>query len=416
MDKKLFRDILLIVAFVILLVTVVVKIDVVIALVGQCLALLSPFLIGFGIAFVLDRPVQFFTRIFNNLIHYDKLRRRLAHGLGILTTYLLVVLVLVLAGVYIVPQLAHSISTLIGYMGRLQEVADWITTRLNIDPIDISSVSTFLRELLDNPAGIANQIFPYIYGFTSGIISFGANGILSVVTSIYLLADKRRLLVRCRKISYTIFPYRRAKRIGERMHLIGDTFAKFIDGQFTQAVILGVLCFIGMLIFRFEYALLISVIVACFNIIPYIGAWLSSIPAVFILLMTDNPISALWFVIYLIVLQQVAGSLIYPKIVGESVGLPALWVLISVVVLGGLFGIVGMLVAVPATSVVYRLLREYTGKRLRKKVDDIEQEDPDEAKDLRSIAEILPEDAAPAVKAPTSHKKNGFPPTKGGRP
>ena len=378
--------------------------------------MLSPFLIGFGIAFVLDRPVQFFTRIFNNLIHYDKLRRRLAHGLGILTTYLLVVLVLVLAGVYIVPQLAHSISTLIGYMGRLQEVADWITTRLNIDPVDISSVSTFLRELLDNPAGIANQIFPYIYGFTSGIISFGANGILSVVTSIYLLADKRRLLVRCRKISYTIFPYHRAKRIGERMHLIGDTFAKFIDGQFTQAVILGVLCFIGMLIFRFEYALLISVIVACFNIIPYIGAWLSSIPAVFILLMTDNPISALWFVIYLIVLQQVAGSLIYPKVVGESVGLPALWVLISVVVLGGLFGIVGMLVAVPAMSVVYRLLREYTGKRLRKKVDDIEQEDPDEAKDLRSIAEILPEDAAPAAKNPTSHKKNGFPPTKGGRP
>ena len=111
-------------------------------------------------------------------------------------------------------------------MGRLQEVADWITTRLNIDPVDISSVSTFLRELLDNPAGIANQTFPYIYGFTSGIISFvEPTGILSVVTSIYLLADKRRLLVRCRKISYTIFPYHRAKRIGERMHLIGDTFA-----------------------------------------------------------------------------------------------------------------------------------------------------------------------------------------------
>ena len=172
---------------------------------------------------------------------------------------------------------------------------------------------------------MANQIFPYIYGFTSSVISFAANGILSVVTSVYLLADKKRLLIRCRKISYTIFPYRRAKRIGERMHLIGDTFAKFIDGQFTEAVILGVLCFIGMLIFRFEYALLISVIIATFNMIPYIGAWLGSVPAIFILLMTDNPINALWFVIFLITLQQIESNLIYPKVVGESVGLPALW-------------------------------------------------------------------------------------------
>ena len=405
MDKKLFRDILLIIAFVILLVTVVVKIDVAIDLIGKCLALLSPFLVGFGIAFVLDRPVQFFTRIFNNLIHREKLRRRLAHGLGILTTYLLVVVVLVLAGVFIVPQLAHSISTLMGYMGRLQELADWITNWLGIDPIDISSVSVFLKELLDNPAGVANQIFPYIYGFTSSVISFAANGILSVVTSVYLLADKKRLLIRCRKISYTIFPYRRAKRIGERMHLIGDTFAKFIDGQFTEAVILGVLCFIGMLIFRFEYALLISVIIATFNMIPYIGAWLGSVPAIFILLMTDNPINALWFVIFLITLQQIESNLIYPKVVGESVGLPALWVLLSVVVFGGLFGFVGMLVAVPTMSVIYRLMREYTGKRLRKKVDDIEQEDPDEAKDLRTIAEIPSEEPASPVNSLPRNKQ-----------
>lgn len=388
MDKKLFRDILLIIVFVILLVTVVVKIDMVIDLFGKLLALLSPFLVGFGLAFILDRPVQFFNRVYNSLIRKEKLRRRLSHGLGILTTYLVVAVVLVLAGVFIVPQLAHSISTLMGYMGRLQEWANWITTQLNVDPVDISSVSTFLKELLDNPAGIFNKVFPYIYGFTSGIISFATNGVLSVVTSIYLLADKKRLLVRCRKISYAVLPYRRAKRLGERMHLIGDTFAKFIDGQFTEAVILGVLCFVGMLIFRFEYALLISVIIATFNMIPYIGAWLGSIPAIFILLMTDKPQSAIWFVIFLITLQQIESNLIYPKVVGESVGLPPLWVLLSVVVFGGLFGFVGMLIAVPTASVLYRMMREYTGKRLRKKVDDTEPEDPDESRDLRRIAEI----------------------------
>ena len=402
MDKKLFRDILLIIGFVILLVTVVVKLDGIFGMIGKCVALLSPFLVGFGLAFILDRPVSFFTRVYRKLIRRESLRQRLSHGLGILTTYLLVIIVLVLAGVFMVPQLAHSISTLVGYMGRLQEVADWITTRLSLDPIDISSVSTFLKELIDNPAGIINQIFPYVYGFTSSVISFAANGILSVVTSIYLLADKKRLLVRCRKISYTVLPYRRAKRLGERMHLIGDTFAKFIDGQFTEAVILGVLCFFGMLLFRFDYALLISVIIATFNMIPYIGAWLGSIPAIFILLMTDKPLNAVWFVIFLITLQQIESNLIYPKVVGESVGLPALWVLLSVVVFGGLFGVVGMLIAVPIMSVIYRLLREYTGKRLRKKVDEVEPEDPDAAKELRDIAEIASD--SPSHKARAGQK------------
>lgn len=411
MDKKLFRDILLIIGFVILLVTVVVKLDGIFGMIGKCVALLSPFLVGFGLAFILDRPVSFFTRVYRKLIRRESLRQRLSHGLGILTTYLLVIIVLVLAGVFMVPQLAHSISTLVGYMGRLQEVADWITTRLSLDPIDISSVSTFLKELIDNPAGIINQIFPYVYGFTSSVISFAANAILSVVTSIYLLADKKRLLVRCRKISYTVLPYRRAKRLGERMHLIGDTFAKFIDGQFTEAVILGVLCFFGMLLFRFDYALLISVIIATFNMIPYIGAWLGSIPAIFILLMTDKPLNAVWFVIFLITLQQIESNLIYPKVVGESVGLPALWVLLSVVVFGGLFGVVGMLIAVPIMSVVYRLLREYTGKRLRKKVDEVEPEDPDAAKELRDIAEIASD--SPARKARGSQKT--MPRNTGGR-
>lgn len=411
MDKKLFRDILLIIGFVILLVTVVVKLDGIFGMIGKCVALLSPFLVGFGLAFILDRPVSFFTRVYRKLIRRESLRQRLSHGLGILTTYLLVIIVLVLAGVFMVPQLAHSISTLVGYMGRLQEVADWITTRLSLDPIDISSVSTFLKELIDNPAGIINQIFPYVYGFTSSVISFAANAILSVVTSIYLLADKKRLLVRCRKISYTVLPYRRAKRLGERMHLIGDTFAKFIDGQFTEAVILGVLCFFGMLLFRFDYALLISVIIATFNMIPYIGAWLGSIPAIFILLMTDKPLNAVWFVIFLITLQQIESNLIYPKVVGESVGLPALWVLLSVVVFGGLFGVVGMLIAVPIMSVVYRLLREYTGKRLRKKVDEVEPEDPDAARELRDIAEIASD--SPAHKARGSQKT--MPRNTGGR-
>lgn len=397
MDKKLFRDILLIVGFVILLVTVVVKIDGILGWIGKFLALLGPFLIGFGIAFVLDRPVAFFTRVYKKIIRRETLRRRLSRGLSILTTYLLVVVVLVLAGVFMVPQLVHSISTLIGYMGRLQELVDQLTTWLSIEPIDISSLSIFLKELIDNPIGIIGDIFPYVFDFTSNLIGFVTNGVLSVVTSIYLLADKERLLLRCRKISYTLLPYRHAKRLGERMHLIGDTFERFIGGQFTEAVILGVLCFFGMLIFQFDYALLISVIVASFNMIPYIGAWVGSVPAVFILLMTDKPLNALWFVIFLVILQQVESNLIYPKVVGESVGLPALWVLLSVVVFGGLFGFVGMLVAVPTMSVIYRMLREYTGKRLRKKVDEVEPEEPEQAEDLRAIAGIPSADSALSV-------------------
>lgn len=366
MSKKLLKDILLIVTYCILLVVLIVKLDSVAGVIGKLFNLLSPLFIGFGIAFVLDRPTEFFYRLYARRAGKNTASRKKKglRYLAIATTYLLLAGAVTGVVAFIIPQLSKSIATLVGYMGRMQEMVDWVTDFLQMEPIDLSNIKELMQKFIDNPVEVASGVFPYLINFTSNMITFVTNFCVSFVVSVYLLADKVHLLGQCRKLIHAVLPLKTAERCSSVTAIVSNTFSRFITGQCTESIILGVLCFIGMVIFRFEYALLISVIIGVTSLIPILGAFIGCIPSVFILLMTEKPISAVWFVIFIIVLQQLEGNLIYPKVVGSSIGLPSLWVLLAVLVGGGMFGIAGMLLGVPAASVIYQLIGMFTNRRL----------------------------------------------------
>ncbi|MBM6860610.1 AI-2E family transporter, partial [Clostridium saudiense] len=199
-------------------------------------------------------------------------------------------------------------------------------------------------------------------GFTSGLVNF----ILSLIFSIYMLLNKERLQLGMKKVLYAFSKKNFADKVMYLGKIANESFSSYIGGQFIEAIIIGVLCFIGMLVLRMPYALLISVLVAVTALIPIFGAFIGTIPSAFIILIID-PMKALWFIIFIIVLQQIEGNLIYPKVVGSSVGLPPIWVMLAMLIGGNTFGLLGMLLGIPTFSVIYKVSREYINKRLNNK-------------------------------------------------
>ena len=189
--------------------------------------------------------------------------------------------------------------------------------------------------------------------------------LLGLVIAVYVLAQKERLGGQLKKLLSALFSPKNANRTVTLARLIDSTFSRFITGQVTEAVIFGALCFVGMLLFRMPYALLISVTLGFTALIPVFGALIGTVLGAFLILL-DDPTKAFWFVLFVIVLQQIEGNLIYPKVVGTSVGLPGIWVLIAVTV-GSSFGVVGMLFSVPTASIFYTLLKEFAEHQIKKK-------------------------------------------------
>ncbi len=195
------------------------------------------------------------------------------------------------------------------------------------------------------------------FSVTANIVDGTVDFVIGMVLSVYIISDKANLKRQTDRLLKKILRENIYKKTVYYLHAGKVSFSNFISGQLTEAFILGFLCFIGMNIFRFEYSLMISVIIGITNIIPIAGPILGTIPCAFILLLAD-PMEAVWFVIFIIVLQQIESNLIYPKVVGNSVGLPPMWVLIAVTVGGGLYGIIGMIIGIPLMSVIYGMVHE----------------------------------------------------------
>ena len=221
------------------------------------------------------------------------------------------------------------------------------------------TITGFLQEKGDSVVNTTLNI-------TTSILSALVNFLLALVFSLYLLAQKETLLAQSRRLLRRILPQKAADRLMRLLSLTNNAFSSFVTGQVTEAFILGTLCCIGMLILRLPYALPVSVIIASLSLIPIFGAWIGAATGAF-LIVFQSPIKALTFLIFLLILQQVEGNLIYPKVVGKSVGLPGLWVLAAVTIGGGAFGVLGMLLGVPVCSVVYVLVQDYirSGKPAR---------------------------------------------------
>ena len=379
MDKKLFRSYLLLITFAVSLVLILTKIDFLMQGASTAVGLLKPFFIGFAIAFVLNIP---YTAILDGLNRIDKKQSlgKAKRPIAIIGAYVLCIGIIVGVFAIIIPELGRSINSLINnsdkYLVNIQTFLVWLSQfdfswlqELDFNQI-VTSLKAELTTFLDKSIDALSTVFPQIFSMTASVISVVANLFIAIIVSIYLLVGKDTLCRQVKQVTYAFLPRSWADECVDVARLSSQCFSNFVTGQLMEACILGLLCFVGMSIFRFEYAFLISMMVGVSAIIPVVGAFIGTVPGVLLLLFVE-PMQAIWFIVFILVLQQIEGNLIYPKVVGESVGLPALWVLMGIVVGGGVAGVVGMLLGVPLFTVAYKLASQITKDRLKKKEIDI---------------------------------------------
>ena len=342
--------------------------------------MLSPFLSGAAIAFVLNVPMR---SIENTLFPSQKSQRRssapLRRGISLLLTFLLVALVVALLVLVIAPQLSTTITglgaTIQDFFARIitwaqstfanePELLQWVNS-LSIDwrMIDWQNIFNRVANFLKNGAGnVLSSTISVAKGFFSGI----ASAFVSFVFACYLLLQKEKLALQCRKVFFALFSHKVATRIVTICSLSQRIFSSFITGQCLEAVILGLMFFFTMTIMGMPYPLLIGCLISVTALIPIVGAFIGCGVGVFLILMV-SPMKALVFLIVFLVLQQIEGNLIYPHVVGNSVGLPSIWVLAAVSIGGSLMGVLGMLTFIPLVSVLYTLFREFVYQKLDEK-------------------------------------------------
>ncbi len=344
------------------------------------ISMLSPFLIGAAMAFILNVPMR---SVEDALFSSPKVRSRISaplrRGVSLLLAFVLVCVVIALLVLVIVPQLASTIAglgaTIQDFFTRAiawaqamfsndPELLQWINT-LTIDwrSIDWEGILNKVVNFLKNGAGdVLNSTITVAKGFFSGI----ATAFVSFVFACYLLLQKEKLALQFRKAFFALLSKKAAARVIEIFTLSQRVFSSFITGQCLEAVILGLMFFVTMAILGMPYPLLVGCLITVTALIPIVGAFIGCGVGAFLILMV-SPMKALIFVIMFLILQQIEGNLIYPHVVGNSVGLPSIWVLAAVSIGGSLMGIVGMLTFIPLISVLYTLFREFVYKRLGEK-------------------------------------------------
>lgn len=331
--------------------------------ISKFMKVLSPFIVGFAIAYLLNTPMSFFERSIYNKLRYRRV-------LSILTVYALAVAVLSILLTMILPQVAQSIMDLYNnmnsYMGSLTKFVQDVTYKLNIEGDEIISIVGTYQELMGKLGTMINEALPKILDFGVAVGSGVITAITALISSIYMLAGKGRLVPQIKRLIYALIPRRRADKFLEVCHHANRVFSGFIMGKLLDSAIIGVLCFILCLIIRIPYPMLVAVIVGVTNIIPFFGPFIGAIPCMMILVIVD-PWAALRFLILVVALQQFDGNILGPKILGDSTGLSAIWVLVAIVVGGGLFSFAGMILGVPTFAVIYELVRAWVNKRLAAK-------------------------------------------------
>lgn len=338
--------------------------------------ILRPFIIAAIFAYIVNGPMMFFERLFGRLTDKKKPRPVLKRVLAIIAAWVASLAVLVLFFVIIVPDVKISITTLINNLpSYFESLKAFIVALAEKYQLDISYLNSFMNfqvtadgimEIIDKYSDALIPQLANIANISVQIGSFIADVIIAIIISVYLLFSKETLIAQLKKVLYALFNRKLADvsvRVARETH---RTFSGFINGKLLDSLIIGILCFIGMSILKYEYALLISFIVGVTNVIPFFGPMFGAVPSVLLLLMID-PWHALWFAVFIFALQQLDGNVIGPKILGDSTGLPALWVMFAILVGGALWGVAGMFVGVPLFAVIYRFSKEILENLLKKK-------------------------------------------------
>ena len=345
--------------------------SVVTGLIGSLLQLFSPFILGGALAFIINVPMS----AIENRLKLKKNKRGAAYGL----TMLLLIAVITFCAVVIVPRvvetielIARQVPTAVASAQKLIEDIPFPELQKIVSKweIDWSSITQKAVNMLQSSAtGLINSGINIVSSIISGVTSF----VIGLVFSVYVLLQKERLMAQSHKILQAFLPKKIAQQIERIGNMTNHIFSKFISGQVLEALILGGMFFVVMMVVQLPYPLVISILISITALIPIVGAFIGCAIGALLIVMV-SPLQALIFLILFLILQQIEGNLIYPHVVGNSVGLPSIWVLVAVTIGGNLMGIVGMLIFIPICSVAYVLLKEIVEKRLPVKEENQPEE------------------------------------------
>ena len=347
------------------------------ASVNDFIGTLQPFIIGGALAYLLNFILKFYEDYILSHKTFKRLKKSGKRGIGLLLTYITATIITYLFIQFVLPQLLDSIIGLVNnipqYLNDLTKVTNDIFDNLNLQPEYISLITDKFGEAITYIITLISNLVPVIGNFIVDATSSILNIIIGIIISIYILIDKEKFMALGKKIVYALCSEEIAKFILRLATQSNMTFSRFIGGKILDSFIIGLLTFVILTIFKMPYILLISVIVGVTNIIPFFGPFIGGIPAAIIILFV-SPIQALWFVVIIIVIQQIDGNIIGPKILGDSIGISAFWILFSLLVAAKFMGFVGMIIGVPLFAIFYSIIKEIVEERLRKKGLPIETE------------------------------------------
>ena len=347
---------------------------------GTFFGLMTPFIYGAALAYVLNPVLNWLEKKVFPKVFGDRVSKRSRRGLGVLLTFLFGCAVVALFLAVLIPQIVESIDNLAqsiyAFLPQAQSflndlIAQYGTNEMLVDVlsmlgVDISDPSMALQRLATRSYTFLTQVLPNLFGgvmrFTSGLLDV----VVGIIIAIYLLLSKEIFYAQVKKLLFAFFPRRVAQATLNLTHDSNAIFCGFISGKILDSAIIGVLCFIGCSVLQMPYTVLVSFIVGVTNVIPYFGPFIGAIPSIFIIMIAD-PLKSLVFAVFVLILQQLDGNIIGPKILGDSTGLSAFWVIFAVTFFGGLFGFVGMLIGVPTFAVIYALVRNFAEFKLGKK-------------------------------------------------
>ena len=358
------KNMIILVTYIAILILCLIYFQPILGFIGQIISIIRPFIIGFILAFIFNIPMKYFIKKLP--IENEKTRKLVSAILSVL----LVLTVLVILIMVVLPQVIDNIKTLIDNLpaifNQVEEWLNYILKEINLSEDVMQKIETTQQDIGQT---ILKQLSSWVPSIALGVSHF-TTGVVNVfmgfVMAIYMLFSKDKLMKQVKRVAHAFMPDERFNQAQEVVRLTSSTFENFLAGQLTESVIIGVLCYIGCIILDIPYASIAAIVIGFTNIIPYfgpiIGAFISAVLILFV-----SPMKALIFIIFSTLLQQFESNLIYPHVVGSSVGLSALWVLFAVSAGGGLFGIPGMVFGLPTFSVIYELMRRWTNHRLKQK-------------------------------------------------
>ena len=368
MKDKTRKDIIIIISYIALVIFALVNFSKIIAFLGKVISIFSPFLLGIILAFVLNVLNNFIEKKIFGKIKPSKIWNKIKRPLCITLSLILVFLTIFFVMNLLIPQLKNSASLFTDTLPAYKEDIIGILNKFDVDESTVNKVGEYLdnfgKVITDYIKGNSKDVITVTTEVATSVINIISKGIITLVFAIYMIAQKETLSRQINKVMKAYLKPKTINKINTVGTLANKTFSNFVTGQCLEALIFGSLVFVGMLIFRFPYASTIGVLLGFTALIPIFGAFIGTAIG-FILIMMVSPVKAILFVVFIIVLQQIEGNLIYPRVVGKSIGLPGMWVLLSVTVGGSIGGILGMLIATPLCSLLYALFTKMVNDRLK---------------------------------------------------